>query len=215
MKGHNGMKKGLFISVEGIEGAGKSTALESVKESLGNAGTQHIQTHEPGGTPFADEIRALLLKPRDEIVVNESELLLMYASRVQHVEKLIKPNLAKGIHVVTDRFNDSTFAYQGGGRQIDIELIRQLDEWCLKGFKPDLTILLDLPVDVGLDRATKRGEKDRIEVEKVEFFEDVRTAYLALAKDEPKRFAIIDATQPPEQVKLDVLATINTLLNKF
>jgi len=208
------MKKGLFISVEGIEGAGKSTALESVKESLIKAGTEHFQTREPGGTPFAEEIRTLLLKPRDEIVVSESELLLMYASRVQHVEKLIKPKLEKGIHVVSDRFNDATFAYQGGGRQIDLDLIKKLDDWCLKGFKPDLTILLDLPVEVGLDRATKRGEKDRIEVEKLSFFEAVRAAYLELAKNDAKRFSIIDATQTPELVKQDVLDAINNLLNK-
>jgi len=208
------MKRGLFISVEGIEGAGKSTALESVQQSLANAGTKHIQTREPGGTPFAEEIRALLLKPRDEIVVSESELLLMYASRVQHVEKLIIPNLEKGVHVVTDRFNDATFAYQGGGRQIDPSLIKQLDQLCLKGFKPDLTILLDLPVEVGLDRATKRGEKDRIEVEKISFFEAVRSAYLELANNDSQRFSVIDATQSPEKVKQDILKVINELLTK-
>ncbi len=206
------MKKGLFISVEGIEGAGKSTALEAVTESLLAAGTKHILTREPGGTPFAEEIRDLLLLPRQETVISETELLLMYASRIQHVEELIKPNLEQGIHVVSDRFNDATFAYQGGGREINMSKIEQLDQWCLDGFKPDFTILLDLPVEIGLERATKRGEKDRIEKEQLAFFDKVRSAYLALAAKHTQRFKVIDATQTPAAVKEKILDSINQLL---
>ncbi len=206
------MRQGYFITVEGIEGAGKSTALQSVRESLIKAGTKHLLTREPGGTPFAEEIRQLLLQTRSEKVVSETELLLMYASRVQHLEQLIKPNLDKGIHVVSDRFNDATFAYQGGGRGIDISRIQQLDDWCLNHFKPDLTMLLDLPVEIGLARATKRGEKDRIELEKLAFFESVRSCYLQRAAKEPNRFIVIDAMQTPKQVKQDILDTINRLL---
>ncbi len=206
------MKKGFFITVEGIEGAGKSTAIAAATESLKHSEIEYLLTREPGGTPFAEEIRQLLLEPRDEKVIRETELLLMYASRVQHVETLIKPTLEKGIHVISDRFNDATFAYQGGGRGISLQGINVLDHWCLENFKPDLTLLLDLPVEVGLDRATKRGAKDRIEEEKLEFFESVRATYLQRAKDDPERFAVIDANRTPEKVKKDIVNSITALL---
>ena len=206
------MEKGFFITIEGIEGAGKSTAIAAATESLTQLSVAHLLTREPGGTPFAEEIRTLLLEPREEKVFSKAELLLMYAARVQHVEMLIKPTLAKGIHVISDRFNDATFAYQGGGRGICKDKIAELDSWCLAELKPDLTLLLDLPVETGLKRATKRGKKDRIEQEKMNFFEAVRASYLQRVKEDPERFTIIDASQTAETVKQEIVSRLFNLL---
>ncbi len=209
------MKKGLFITVEGIEGAGKSTAIQSVSEALNKTGTEHIITREPGGTPLAEDIRHLLLKPRDEEVSSDTELLLMYACRSQLINTVINPALSRGIHVVSDRFNDASFAYQGGGRDISLDFIKLLDKWVLHDLKPQLTLLLDLPVEIGLCRASKRGTKDRIEQETLVFFEKVRTSYLERAANEPDRFVIIDATEPPQKVRKDILSAIETLIKKY
>lgn len=205
--------KGLFITVEGIEGAGKSTAIEAVMRILAENGTNPVLTREPGGTPLAEDIRQLLLANRTEKVSEKSELLLMYASRAQLIQEVILPTLNSGLHVVSDRFNDATFAYQGGGRKISLDAIRDIDHFVMQGLKPDLTLLLDLPVEIGLQRAGARGDKDRIEQEKMQFFEDVRSMYLKRASQEPDRFVTIDATQPKNQVKLAVLEAIENLLN--
>ncbi len=209
------MKKGLFITVEGIEGAGKSTAIQAVTEALDKSGTQHIITREPGGTPLAEEIRLLLLQPREEEVSSDTELLLMYASRSQLINHVIQPALDRGVHVVSDRFNDASFAYQGGGRNISREFIQLLDQWILHDLKPQLTLLLDLPVEIGLRRASKRGTTDRIEQETLAFFDKVRASYLQRAAKEPERFVIIDATEPEQQVRADIISTIQRLLQQY
>jgi len=209
------MKKGLFITVEGIEGAGKSTAIKSLTEALDKTATKHIVTREPGGTPLAEDIRNLLLTPRQETVTDDSELLMMYAARSQLINNVIIPSLNKGIHVVSDRFNDASFAYQGGGREISIDFIRLLDKKVLGGLKPQLTILLDLAVETGLKRASQRGAKDRIEQEKLSFFEKVRAVYLERARCEPERFIIVDASASPRQVKESILNAIEDLFEKF
>ncbi len=209
------LQKGLFITVEGIEGAGKSTAIKSLTEALDKTATKHIVTREPGGTPLAEDIRNLLLTPRQETVTDESELLMMYAARSQLINNVIIPSLNKGIHVVSDRFNDASFAYQGGGREISIDFIRLLDKKVLGGLKPQLTILLDLAVETGLKRASQRGAKDRIEQEKLSFFEKVRAVYLERARCEPERFIIVDASASPRQVKESILNAIEDLFEKF
>ncbi len=195
------MVKGLFITIEGIEGAGKTTVIQSITSVLDEAKISHRLTREPGGTAMAEEIRALLLSTREEKVDPVAELLMMYAARVQHVSQIIKPALKSGQHVICDRFNDSTFAYQGGGRGLSIELIKGIDHLTLGDFVPDLTLLLDLDVAIGLERASNRSEKDRIEQEKYEFFEKVRAAYLARARQHPHRYQIIDASQTVDEVK--------------
>ncbi|PIP81002.1 MAG: dTMP kinase [Gammaproteobacteria bacterium CG22_combo_CG10-13_8_21_14_all_40_8] len=208
------MKHGLFITIEGVEGAGKSTVIAAITELLTDLGLQHITTREPGGTPFSEEIRAILLNNRDETVEPLTELLLMNAARVQHVKQLIKPSLHNGIHVICDRFNDSTFAYQGGGRELDMHLLETLDQLTLEGFKPDLTLLLDLDVNIGLQRAAKRGEKDRFEQEKYDFFNKVRQCFLQRAQAVPERYQIIDASQSENQVKQAVIHAVRECLAK-
>jgi len=207
------MSKGFFITIEGIEGAGKSTAIESVIQVLEKNGTHPVLTREPGGTPMAEDIRGILLANRSEEVSEKSELLLMYASRAQLIQEVILPSLNKGLHVVSDRFNDATFAYQGGGRKISLPFIEQIDRFVMQDLKPDLTILLDLPVEIGMQRAGQRGDKDRIEQEQYHFFEDVRNMYLKRAQAEPDRFLIIDATQSKHRVKSEVLKSIETLIH--
>jgi dTMP kinase len=189
-------RTGRFISVEGGEGAGKSTNIAYARDLLLDAGISVVVTREPGGTPFAEEIRALLLKPRTEPVADVTELLLMFAARVQHCEQLIKPALARGDWVLCDRFSDATLAYQGAGRGIDIERILALKSILLQGFEPDLTLLLDVPVASGLARIADRGAKDRFETENEGFFTRVRNFYLQLAREQPGRFRVVDASQP-------------------
>lgn len=183
-----------FITLEGSEGVGKSTSLNFVKQYIESLGHRVVVTREPGGTPLAEELRNLLLSERDETVEIDTELLLMFAARCQHVNQVIKPALADGCWVICDRFVDASYAYQGGGRGIDFAKIESLEHWCLKGFGPDLTILLDMSVEEGLERTKKRGDADRFEVEKLDFFYKIRNAYLKRAQDDPKRIAIIDAS---------------------
>lgn len=190
------MNRGRFISVEGGEGAGKSTNIACIREVLADAGLPVLVTREPGGTPLAEEIRGLLLAPRAERVCGDTELLLMFAARVQHVELVIKPALARGEWVISDRFTDATVAYQGAGRGTGTERVLALRELLLGGFAPDLTLLLDLPVEHGMLRLAGRGAPDRFEMESAAFFGRVRDAYLDLARGEPRRFRVIDAAQP-------------------
>ncbi len=193
--------KGIFISLEGSEGVGKSTSLNFIKQHIESLGHQVVVTREPGGTPLAEEIRDLLLSKRDESVEINTELLLMFAARCQHVEQVIKPALAKGIWVICDRFVDASYAYQGGGRGIDRDKIKALEEWCLQGFAPDLTVLLDMSVEQGLERTKLRGEADRFEVEKMAFFENIRKVYLKRAENEPERISVVDASPSIEEVQ--------------
>jgi dTMP kinase len=184
-----------------VEGAGKSSNLRFIRELLERGGREVIATREPGGTPLGEEIRELLLRQRSEGMASDTELLLMFAARAEHLNRLIRPALASGKWVLCDRFTDASFAYQGGGRGIDRARIAQLAEWVHGDIAPGLTLLLDIPVDQGLARAGKRAEPDRFERERAEFFERVRAAYLELAEREPGRFRIIDASAPIEAVQ--------------
>ena len=202
---------GILISLEGGEGAGKSTVLATIKAELAMSGREVVCTREPGGTPAGEAIRAVLLDPAMR-VLPETELLLMFAARAQLVRELVEPALARGAAVVCDRFTDASFAYQGGGRGLDMGRIAELERWAARR-KPDLTFLLDLGVDAGLARARGRGlDPDRIERESIEFFERVRAAYLARAAAEPDRFRVIDAAQPVEAVVADVTARLRDFL---
>jgi dTMP kinase len=186
--------RGRFITVEGTEGVGKSTNIAFIQGLLSSAGIEHIVTREPGGTALAEEIRNVLVVPREEPMCELTELLLVFAARAQHLQSLIEPNLAKGIWVLCDRFTDATFAYQGGGRGLSTAVIGQLQDLVQGGLRPDCTLLLDAPVDVGMARAGARGALDRFEQEKQAFFEKVRGAYLERVAQEPDRFVVVDAS---------------------
>ncbi len=206
------MESGKFITVEGIEGVGKSTNIDFLTRALERRGCTVLTTREPGGTPMADRIRDLLLTDHgDEPVPDIAELLLMFASRSLHVHNVIEPALAAGTWVICDRFTDSSRAYQGAGRGLPLEDIDRLADWVHGDLHPDLTILLDAPVETGMSRAGKRGAPDRIEIEREDFFNRVRQCYLELAAGEPGRFAVVDATRDLTEVQQD-LDTIVDLL---
>lgn len=190
-----------FISIEGGEGAGKSTAMKTIQNYLNQHSIAHIVTREPGGTPVAEKIRSLLLDKSDETLLPESELLLFFAGRYQHVEYVIKPALEKGLWVISDRFVDASFAYQGAGRGIAESRITYLKEWLIGSLSPDHTLLLDAPPALGLDRIKARGELDRIEMEKIDFFNRVSECYLNLAAKEPARFHVIDTSRTLSDVE--------------
>ena len=204
----NAIAKGRLITLEGIEGAGKSSHMQFIAEKLQQAGKDVLLTREPGGTELGEGIREFLLKKNEEAMFGETELLLMFAARAQHVQQIILPAMTKGKVVVCDRFTDSSYAYQGGGRGISIEKINQLESWVLSGFKPDLTLLLDLSVEIGLSRAKARGEADRFEIETVNFFQNARDTYLKIAQAEPDRVKIINAEQQLETVQSYILEVL-------
>ena len=185
-----------FISIEGGEGAGKSTSIDYIKQKIEAYGIQCIVTREPGGTPMAEDIRQLLLQHRDEVVDPYTELLLMFASRRQHVENVIRPALAAGKWVICDRFSDASVAYQGFGRGLDQDFISRLKCSVHGDLNPHMTFLFDLDITIGMARAGKRSGFDRIETEAMSFFERVRQGYLTQAKNEPQRYRIVDAAQP-------------------
>lgn len=203
--------RGKLITLEGGEGVGKSTNLAYIQQQLESAGIDLVVTREPGGTEVAEKIRQLLLTPSDEPICELAELLLVFAARAQHVETLIKPALARGAWVLCDRFIDATYAYQGGGRAMDLSVIASLEQMVLSDIKADLTLLLDLPVEVGMARARARAALDRFEQEQMSFFESVRRAYLARARAEPSRVAIIDASPQLTQVQLQISAALTRL----
>ena len=203
---------GLFISLEGGEGAGKSTVIAALHGALAARGRDVVVTREPGGTPEGEAIRCLLLDPGQHLHP-ETELLLMFAARAQLVRDVIQPALARGAAVVADRFTDASFAYQGGGRGLDMGRIAELERWAA-GIKPDLTFLLDVGVAQGLARARGRGgEPDRIEREREDFFERVRAAYLTRAAAEPARFRVIDASLPADAVVAAVQSALAAWLD--
>lgn len=204
--------RGVFVSIEGGEGAGKSTVLAAISALLSERGFEVVSTREPGGTPAGEAIRQLLLDPSSHLVP-EAELLLMMAARAQLVRQTIRPALERGAAVLSDRFTDASYAYQGGGRGIEPGTIATLER-IAAGIKPDITLLLDVGIDIGLARARSRGgAPDRIESEREEFFERVRAAYLARAAAEPARFRVVDASQPAERVVGEVRARLGAWLD--
>lgn len=203
---------GRFITIEGGEGVGKSTNIQFITQRLTDAGIDYVLTREPGGTLLGEKIRTLLLDNEAEPMVAMSELLLIFAARAQHVERVIKPALQAGRWVLCDRFTDATYAYQGGGRGLDKAAIAQLETLVQGELRPQLTYLLDLAPNIGLERASKRGELDRFEQERIDFFERIRATYLQRAAQEPERCVIIDAGAPLERVQSAILSHLETLL---
>ena len=207
-------KKGLFISVEGGEGVGKTTNLEFIIDYLRKKAVPVVSTREPGGTPLSEEIRELLLKPRDENVSEVTELLMMFAARAQHLKQKILPALEGGDWVVCDRFTDATYAYQGGGRGMELNKIAVLENLVQGDLRPDRVILLDLPVEIGMDRARKRGELDRFESQRIEFFQRVRSAYLQRAAEQPQAYRIIDASLTLDKVQQQIQIVLDDLISE-
>ena len=207
------MSDGKFITLEGIEGAGKSSCMTVVEELLRNAGHQVLVTREPGGTPMGEDLRALLLGHKHAGMADDTELLLMFAARAEHLRNKIEPAIRGGQWVLCDRFTDATYAYQGGGRGLDMHRIKLLEDWVQRGVKPDLTLLLDLPVATGLERAGKRSAPDRIESEAAGFFQRVRDAYLVIAANEPERVKLIDASRSFTEVTEQLGEQLGALLN--
>ncbi len=202
--------QGRLITLEGGEGAGKTTALKSIRDVLDEAGIQYILTREPGGTPEAEAIRDILLKsPHLEPL---TELLLMFASRREHVAKVVAPALRHGQWVVSDRYVDASYAYQGGGRGISLDLIAQLDKAVVGTFQPDLTFLLDIAPEIGMQRIQDRQHTDRIENEQQAFFERVQAAYRQRASEHPERFRLIDASKPIDEVQADIKRDMRAFL---
>jgi dTMP kinase len=204
--------RGRFITIEGTEGVGKTTNIEYIKQWLDTNHISFVSTREPGGTPLAEEIRELLLANREEKVCRKAELLMMFAGRAQHIDQVIEPQLAAGNWVLCDRFTDATYAYQGAGREMGSELIASLETMVQASMRPDLTLVLDVPVELGLERAGKRSEPDRFELEKTDFFNRVRNAYLSMAEQNPQRYKIIDASKTLEVVQQKIAYTLNNFL---
>ena len=208
------MGRGRFVSFEGIEGVGKTTQIDRACRYLEQRGVRVVRTREPGGTPLAEAIRGVLLDPEWSGMHSDTELLLMFAARAEHIHTLIRPALERGEWVVSDRFTDATYAYQGGGRGIPEQRIAVLEGWVQQGLQPDLTLLLDLDVRIGLARARARGVADRFEQEEVEFFERVRRSYLERARRDPHRIRVIDALGSEEAVARRVEAVLAPCLSE-
>ncbi len=206
------MKRGVFITLEGVEGAGKSSNVPFIRDWCERQGRSVLVTREPGGTPLGEQIRELLLHKQDLAVSHDAETLLMFAARAQHLHAVIVPALAAGQVVLCDRFTDATYAYQGGGRGLPVSRIRALEEWVQQGLQPDLTLLFDLPVELGLQRANRRGVADRFERERREFFARVREAYLTRAAREPQRIRVIDAAQDLSEVQAAIARVLQEVL---
>jgi len=204
--------RGKFITVEGIEGVGKSTNMDFVASVLTAQGNKVVRSREPGGTPLAERVRDLLLAHGDEVLGATAELLLFFAARSLNVNNLIRPALARGEWVLCDRFTDASRAYQGAGRGIDRQRIEILADWVEDEVRPDLTLLLDAPVEVGLARASRRGAADRMESERVDFYERVRAAYLELARTEPERVVVIDASLDLTDVQAQILRALSPIM---
>ena len=204
------MENGKFITIEGIEGVGKSTHMGRLVGHIEAHGHRVLKSREPGGTPTAELIREVVLGHSEETIPDIAELLLMFAARSLLVENVIRPALSAGTWVVCDRFVDASRAYQGGGRGIPMQQIDELADWVLGDLRPDLTILLDAPVEVGMSRADSRGNPDRLDVERAEFYTRVRGSYLQLAESDPERFVIVDASGELDEVSasIDALAAI-------
>ncbi len=205
------MKPGRFITLEGGEGVGKSTNLEYIWQLLEDRQIQVTLTREPGGTVVAEKIRSLLLEVQEETISQQAELLLVFAARAQHIQNVILPALQRGQWVICDRFTDSTYAYQGGGRNMDMNAIAWLENNMQGGLKPDLTLLLDAPVELGMQRAKHRGKLDRFEIEQRAFFERVREVFLQRANQDKNRYRIIDASLSLSEVQAQIHRAIDNI----
>lgn len=203
------MNQAKFITFEGVDGAGKSTHLQWFADTLRQHGLEVLVTREPGGTPLGERLREILLNQPMHV---ETEVLLMFAARLEHIEQVIKPALQRGTWVVSDRFSDASFAYQGGGRGVALSKLEQLERWVHEDLQPDLTLLFDIPIEVARQRLSNNATLDRFEQEQGSFFERVRQAYLERCKKHPRRFALIDAAQTPEEVKADLGKVIQALI---
>ncbi|MSP52729.1 MAG: dTMP kinase [Gammaproteobacteria bacterium] len=206
---------GIFVTLEGIEGTGKTSNLRFLAEYLHQHDVPLLITREPGGTPLADDIRHFLLSEHKEQIEPEAELLLIFAARAQHISKVIRPALAAGKLVLCDRFTDTSYAYQGAGRDIPREKIATLELLVQEGLKPDLTILLDAPAEIGRERIQERKKVDRFEMESNKFFNKARRAYLKMAQEEPQRFRVIDASQSIAEVQQEMLQALQPCLAKL
>ena len=206
------MNQGMFITLEGSEGAGKSTSLIFLQQLLAHAGIATVTTREPGGTEIGEQVRAILLHAHDQDMCADTELLLMFAARAEHLDKLIRPALAAGTWVLCDRFTDASYAYQGGGRGISDARIAILETWVQDNLRPDLTLLFDIPTQQGLSRAAQRGAPDRFEREDPAFFERVRQHYLARAARAPGRMHIVNAALDLPQVQEQIRRILQPLL---
>ena len=205
--------RGKFLTVEGIEGTGKSTNIDFLTDMIEARGHVVMRTREPGGTPMAEGIRQLLLGNDQEPVPDIAELLLFFASRSLHLQNAIIPALERGEWVVCDRFTDASRAYQGSGRGLDMDRIERLAEWVQDGVEPDLTVLLDAPAELGLQRAAARGNADRMDSQAISFYQRVRAGYLDLAKQHPDRFVVIDASGTLEQVRASIETEMQSLFD--
>ena len=203
---------GKFLTLEGVEGAGKSTALEFISAFLTENGIEFIKTREPGGTNLGEKVRDILLDKTNTEIHSDTELLLMFAARSQHWHELILPTLKAGKWVISDRFTDSSFAYQGGGRGLDLARIRALANWTLDKIQPDLTLLFDLDPALGLQRVNRRGDSDRFETEKIDFFTKVREVFLELAQKEPARFKVIDSAADIKHTQEQIARILRKLI---
>ncbi len=203
---------GKFITIEGGEGVGKSSNIAFIAEWLRQHGKDVIVTREPGGTPLAERIRQILLDKTETTMCSDTELLLMFAARAQHIDEVIRPAIQNGQWIVCDRFTDATYAYQGGGRGVSLERIALLETWVQGNLRPDLTFLLDLPVHQGMQRASNRSAPDRFEQEQAEFFERVRACYRLRATQEPTRFRVIDAAPALQQVQAQIEQVLHAIV---
>jgi len=209
---NNSITTGKFITVEGTEGVGKSTNMAFIEAWLKKAGKELIVTREPGGTELGEKLRAVLLDAKEQSMCDDTELLLMFAARAQHLQEVIQPALAAGKWVLCDRFTDATYAYQGGGRGIKMSRIAQLEQWVQGNLRPDMTLILDLPVAAGLERAGKRSAPDRFELEKHDFFNKVRDTYLARAAALPERYQVIDAAPSITEVQQSIQRVLEKMV---
>tara|TARA_X000000368_G_C22907680_1_gene657068 strand:- start:7 stop:639 length:633 start_codon:yes stop_codon:yes gene_type:complete len=205
--------KPRFITIEGMEGAGKSTNIEFISKFLTSNSVDFLRTREPGGTLVSEKIRELLLEKNTEQIVPMAELLLVFAARAQHIEKVILPALTSGKWVLCDRFTDATYAYQGEGRCLGGERVNLLENFVQQGLQPDLTIILDVPVDLSLERVLKRGDLDRFEIESASFFKRVRDAYYNRVESAPDRYFLIDASKSLQDVQADIKNILDDFLN--
>ncbi|VAW44415.1 Thymidylate kinase [hydrothermal vent metagenome] len=209
--------QGQFITLEGTEGGGKSTNLQWMESFLIEQGIDVVVTREPGGTEIGEAVRTILLNKDFGAMCDDTELLLMFAARAQHIQEKIKPALAKGKWVISDRFTDATYAYQGGARGVDKARIAQIEQWVQQGFQPNLTFIFDLPVEIGMARVLSRSQEtgqviDRFEQEKQVFFENVRAAYLERASQAPARYEVLDASQPINTVQQQIQTRLQGVL---